>query len=317
MIAVNGEKLNMTDRSNQYVKEVLEGFEIIREKIKFPVMMKYTSRHISKKNPLIPGSREERAMGVSVMLSEVAPSTNGLNEWTYFTTVRKRQDKDDEFQPKRYMFSGDETFTEKDIELVYFLLFKSKKCEPIAEYSHLQNLNNGPKSFKLVMKEKDEQVREDLERMIAEAKMLIYDKNPDVGLGDEKLIEISKTYNIKGLQRMSMSEIRNVMNDLVTGKKDINIVKSFLELSKAEDTSDLEVFIQTLVENNVIKHSTIQLKGTWKWVKIQPGEEELICRTIPKNDPVKQLVKFLSHDENKRHLFFEIGKMKLSLQPTE
>lgn len=123
MLAINGERLDLSKKDNPVVKRVLEAMDDIKKNVKFPLVIKYTSSHISAKTAGDPDSKEEHAQRVGVMNTYNISTVNGDEQWTYYTSFKKGNNiKPDMYLPRKTYITPWTVINERDIELAFFLI---------------------------------------------------------------------------------------------------------------------------------------------------------------------------------------------------
>lgn len=299
MFVVNGEKLNLKERDNPFVKFYTRKTAFLRENRK-TWHFRYPSHFGIKANPLDPESRDEYPVECSFKtLQSFAFELDGqeyVMEVQFYTNSKARGKGDIDFLPRTYQFRGEKILNVDNplnLDEIFFLLYVSPHCQKLPEYKG-QNMNKRTVYYTVydaaleLRKEVEEEAR------ISEVKSLIFSKRN--GLPVEMLKEIGLGYGLTGISSLSDDEVRKTLSSHVLSKRDGNykwrLIDEFIESPFKDKTFKLKALIEKGVEVQVIefKRGPGKTKGKWKFAK---GEEVFICDVPITSKPGEVLINHL------------------------
>ncbi len=297
MISVNGKRINIADENDPFAKEVKAGFEKLRA-IGFPLTLIFTPNHISPKRKFDPDSKEEHAMGVSIVNRTVIPGQNGDDEWMYFKTSKpKRGDKPEQFEPRKTRITPYFVINETDIELAFYLVFKSGSCEKYPDFGKEQYVKPGHVHYRLSVRANEEMKIAESRRLQFKINALIYD-NDGIGLSVADLCKFAETIGIKNPKSIGEDELKNRIYAEITNPKKRDMLEKFFKYAEKDEKQDLKIMIEQAIARKVI---SIEEVGTFKhllWVDMPVDQPKKIFHCGKTKSPDVEFVKLLQEDEH-------------------
>lgn len=258
MLYKNGELYKLTPEDKK---------RLVREINGFPVRIKYPDNRIKKnsKNP-----RPDEPASISIPMVANVRTDMGSEEWRY---AENRIDLPDNggvrWTPHNLLLQSKRTLTEKDVELVYWLIYA---C-PYLENGKNWNGRVPKISFEDLLGSANRKATRESD--LAEVKTLIY--NDKLGLGEDKVRLLAKAYFINNVDELSINQVRIALDQHVFREKTDGMEK-FKELVDAEQTLKIKANIQMAVDHRIITFN--RAKKSWYWVSDEGRNEKITTITL-------------------------------------
>jgi hypothetical protein len=255
----------------------------LREKIVFVDRFRHESPDFAY--PI--GHRQETA--------KVYRSADGSQRWQYFENTRwsGKGDKAREiYLPKRLDIKPEMTFTELDIEKLFFLVYISGICEKIEGLT--DQFTGGKTYMTIIDTHRQDKKYADQVRTSTKINSFLYD---DEVLPEPKLRLLAKSYSIidvDGVKPDQLDRLRNQISKIVTKAADPKAMDKFMEATKIPDIVRIKATLQDGIDYKCIARKTTNSgMGIWYWItpELTEGDQIMSFRT---NDgtPMKNLFEF-------------------------
>ena len=233
---------------------------------KFPVKVVYPPERIVKSR--LPHNRlPDKPNSMSFNLKAVVKTNVGTEVWRYAEEIIIDAKGNKIYTPKKFRFNGSHYLDRGDIDLIYFLLFKSEYCKG--------GMNQG-KMVKFMFEDLVTEAEKKAERKAMEAKIgnLIYSN--EYGMDETKLRLVAKAYFIKNVDTYTLPQVRILIEQEIHKSKDgvshfFDMVEDDIELNKRNS-------IQRAIDRKIIFYD--MGRKTWFW-STPEGKTELICKVPP------------------------------------
>lgn len=233
---------------------------------KFPVKVVYPPERIVKSR--LPHNRlPDKPNSISFDLKSTVKTNTGTEVWRYAEEVIIDNQGNKRYTPKKFRFSGSHYLTRGDIDLIYFLLYKSEYCKG--------GMNQGSR-VKFMFEDLVTEAEKKAEKKAMEAKIgnLLYDK--ETGLDEEKLRAVAKAYFIKNVDTLTLPQVRILIEQKIHSSKGgvdqfFDMVNDDIELNKRSS-------IQRAIDKKIIFYD--MGRKAWLWNTAE-GKTEVICRVPP------------------------------------
>lgn len=263
---------------------------------RFPLKIVYPAGRITKSRS--PQNKlPDKPNSMSFPLRSVVNTPTGSEVWRYADNVIIKEHGVKKFIPKNLRFNGTHVLEEKDKELAWFLYTKSQFC---------QNGKNPGKAHKFMFEDliSEAEKRADAESLRTQAGALIFGK--DIGLPEDQLRAIAKSYFIKNVDQLSFSQVKIAVDHAVKRTGDAGYAH-FIDISRADDYLKLRVKIQGLIDAGRLKFDGS--KKEWQWV--EAGKKiEGICKITPGSDPHQILLDYYNGNKNFQEMVDLVEKSK-------
>lgn len=263
--------------------------EFLTEKFNLPVRIKYLPELIkpNKKNrlPDMPNS-------INIPLHITVRTKTGIEKWLYCENVVIDSQGITKYTPRNLRFYGTMTLGEYDIELLWFIYYKSPLCA-----------NNAldPKQRKRPRFEIEDIVLRAKEKAMIEADLarvgtLIYDL--EAGLGESRLRQIAMFYHIPHVENQTLEQVQlGLKYEVMRDKR--NGVRNFLEVSKGNVVIKTRVSVQKAIDKGLLVYDSKSKK--WYWANPgEPSGAEEVMRVVAGKNRNEALHDYLMASEETR-----------------
>lgn len=257
----------------------------VRDKFKkFPIALVYPENRLVKtksKHNIKP----DKPNSMSFPLSATVKSSTGADQWRYAENKLVDSRGKIIYTPHNFLFFGNAMLSEKDMELIWFLL---TKCPYVLGGD---NYNERPAKavFEDLVGAADKKAM--TEELHATMKAMIYSKQ--IGLKEEKLRRVAKAYFIPEVDELTINQVRialeiAVMSDRVSG------IDNFLKLIDADAELGVKAAIQDASDRKIIKY----IPNTKEWVWLTEGgrKHEVICTVHAATNPNEAIFDYYMGD---------------------
>lgn len=245
---------------------------------KFPLRVIYPPERIQKpKNAH--NKRPDKPNSISFDLRAVVRTNTGTEVWRYAENVTVDERGIKRFTPKKFIFNGIRMLDRKEIELIFFLKKKSPYC--------LGGDNQGS-MVKFMFEDLVTEAEKKVARKKIQSKIDVLLYNEDLGLKEDRLRSIAKAYFIKGVDGMSLAQVKMSLDQVINATKDGP--GKFFEMVNADGEIKARSTITQAIDKGVIVLSTSGKTKLWTW-KTKEGSET-ICRVPPDKKPDEALYEY-------------------------
>lgn len=277
MLYKNGKQYMMTDSEKAFLKK----------EFTFPVYLRYPSRLIkrNKLNPL-----PDKPAGIDIPLKSIVYEEGTTAEWRWAQNESRSPQGIVRYMPRILAFQGSWSITDLELDLLYFLYFKSPYCEN----GHLSKIEDGRQAKKPyftiedLVKAASEKVN--TRKLMARVNTLIDDD--ELGLPESKLRALAKAYFIPNVDSLTLDQVRVVL-DLEVKRDKQNGLQTFIKMSDSSAIIQVRGKIRTAVDMGIVRFNPT--KKQWNFVN-EDKTEEPICK-VNKIEPQAGLVEFYGGDK--------------------
>lgn len=272
--------LLINETEKKITKEVLKKeFDIEN----YPVRFRLTNQ-ILKKNPSILKRGEQSGYGKSFAFPSfftTHDSDKGSLEIRYYKTTNGIGEKMT-YLPNEVIFghTADIMLSVKQADLIYFLLIhernaKSKYRDPQKKaWFYLEDLA------------KDASAKAIKKKLLNKVDTLLW--NEEHGLSIQKIGDVAKSFEISGVDKMTIDQIRVSMEPIA--KKDPDL---FLERAGAKKDLSVLTLIADCVDYKIIANKKVRNKASWYMLTDTGQKDEKICSVRPGEKAVDRLASYL------------------------
>ncbi len=264
MLYKNDVKYDLTQREIDAIKKKFG---------KFPIRAIYPKERV-KPSRLKNNRQPDKPAGISFPYRAVRKTGTGTEIWRYAEEVIHLDGGKKKYIPQNFNYTGSVVLTDKDIELVWFLLNVCPYTRPMSDNEEDKKNWNGkpPKiQFENLVKEADNNAIKKREE--AEFMAMIY--SPAVGLTEEKLKDVAKALFINDVDDLFINQVREQIEKAVMVDKR-NGVKKFMDMVKSDVVLTVRANIQKAIDGKHIKYTPNTKE--WVWLGDDGKKTELICK---------------------------------------
>ena len=250
---------------------------------KFPVKVVYPSERIVKsrlKHNVLP----DKPNSISFDLKGTVKTNDGVEVWRYAEQVVADDLGRKQYLPKKFRYNGARYLERTDIELIYFLLRKSSFC---------QGGDNEGKRVKFVFEDLVSEAEKKAEKRETDNKLATLLYNKETGLSEERLRLVAKAYFVRGVDDLTISQVRIILDGKVHKSKDGP--EKFFDMVNADEELKARESIQKAVDMGLI----VSGPKEWAW-KTPEGKTEHICNIPPTRSAHDVLYDIYKGDEGFR-----------------
>jgi hypothetical protein len=273
MLYKNGKEYAMTDKEK---KDLLAKFT-------FPIYLRYPEKLI-KPNRL--NRLPDKPAGININLRSILNEDHTTVEWRWARNSSQGANGQAKFMPRIIPFQGNWTITEMELDLLYFLYYKSPYCgngHLVMLDERNKNIPGATKQSKrasFVIEDLRQAASEKVQRRRMASRVGTMIDDPEMGLSDDRLRELATAYFVPNVDQLSIDQVRVVL-DLEVQKDRQNGHKKFLEMCKADDIVKARVKVRRASDAGIITYNvTTRL---WSFINSDESREP-ICK-INKTEP--------------------------------
>jgi len=293
MLIVNGTVLNigqpvteLEKRIKRQMAEIKEEFGLSSGKsINFVYPKEYLK--VNKAN----GGKIDKPSSFKITFRDFFGDGNGSSEYRWCNGIQSPDGRAAQYFPKFHIFTGNWTLTEKDIDLIWYLLYvysRTKDGKNIAA--------NARPYIAIEDKVRDANAVIALRRKRAFIESALLNSQEDGGLSEEKLRELAMGMFIVGADKRDPSLLRSELLDIVdTQRGGYDLIKAAFDDQKS-GSGIYKALTQKLIDNGIITDITKGTLTAYYYVDAdgQPGSKIV---NIKKNEPhAAQFALFLERD---------------------
>lgn len=297
MLFKNGSTYQMSDDEKK----------LLREKFHFPLRLVYPSELVkpSRLNRL-----PDKPNSISMPMRVVIHNQDGeTEEWRWANNTTLDNNNQMKFFPRRWTFQGATPIRETDLELLYFLYWKSPYCKN----GGLPEEQRKKPWFEIEDLVKIAQTRVGQKSIRARYEVMVYDN--ELGLPEHRLRSIAKAYFIPRVDELDVAQVRVAIDHEVLRDKR-NGINNFFELSKSDDYILMRSKLQTAIDEELVVF--IPRDRVWAWKGDpemgQNKRKEDICKVLSKAVPQQALIDWyennLDFKERLNHELEELTAME-------
>lgn len=252
---------------------------------KFPVKVVYPPERIVKSR--LPHNKlPDKPNSISFDLKSTVKTQRGSEVWRYADDVIYDGKGKRKYVPKKFRFDGKRYLDRDDIELIYFLL---EKCEH-RMYSDEELKKNPflkqPRQPKFIFEDLVTEAEKKAEAKALESKITVLLYNKDLGLPEERLRKVAKAYGVRGVDTLTLAQVKILLENKIHDKK-FGGPDKFFDMVNADDELDARSAIQNVIDNNLIFYDAP--KTTWFWNTEGEKGKTQICRVSRADIPMEVL----------------------------
>lgn len=271
MLFKNGATYQMTDEDKQD----------LRDRFNFPIRLVYPPELIkpSRLNRL-----PDKPKSIGLPMRVVIRNEDGeTQEWRWARDTTIDTANRTKYFPRRLNFTGNIVIPETELELLYFLFWKSPHCK---------NGGLSVKQRKKIYFEIEDLVRiaegrVAMKALTARYEVMIYDS--ELGLPEHRLRALAKAYFIPRVDDLHLDQVRVAIDHEV--KRDPRGgIQNFIEMSSSDEYINLRSKIQMAVDRDIIIFVPRDRVWAWKGDPQYNQKNEEICRVLSKADAKQALI---------------------------
>lgn len=278
---------------------------------KFPVKVVYPPERIVKSR--LPHNRlPDQPNSISFDLKSIVKSGDkGAEIWRYADDVIVDTKGRKRYTPKKFRFNGSRFLKEEDIELIFFLLKKSEYRvlgdEELAKDKKLKQTTNPKFMFEDLVTEAEK--KNEAKALESRISVLLYNK--ELGLPEETIRKVAKAYAIKGVDTLTIAQVKILLDNKIHDKK-LGGPDRFFDMVNADAELEARASIQSLEDMKLIHYD--QGKTTWFWNATGEQGRTIIAKVSRSEQPMEVLFALYNGDQSFREevdaLLISKGKKK-------
>lgn len=261
---------------------------------KFPVKVVYPPDRIVKSK--LPHNRlPDKPNSMSFDLKATVKTGSGTEVWRYAENVILDNKGNKKYIPKKFRFNGTRMIDERDIELIFFLLRKSDFRLKGKEELKADKTLRQPRVAKFMFEDLVSEAEKKAEKKQLESKIDVLLWNKELGLPEERIRLVAKSYFIKGVDDLSLPQVKILLENKIHDKK-LGGPDKFFDMVNADDELDARSSIQKVIDLEYLKYD--MSKNVWSWNTDGEGGKSVICRVAKTDIPVEVLFAKYMGDES-------------------
>ena len=261
---------------------------------KFPVKVVYPPERVHASN-LKSNTKPDKPHSISFDFLSTVKTPTGQEVWRYAENVVIDKNGNKKYMPKKFKYDGIRYLQRSDIELIYFLLFKSVYRVLSEEELKVDKTLRQPRSPKFMFEDLVSDAEKKAEKKKIENKItkLLYDE--DFALPEEKLRAIATGYGNIEIENYTLAQVQNYLDNTIHARKDGP--DNFFDRVGDDDGIKTRVAITKVMQMGLLKHN--DTKRSWFW---QTGEKttKTICVTPPNKNPMDAIFDYYQGDQSFR-----------------
>jgi hypothetical protein len=263
---------------------------------KFPVKVVYPPERITKSR--LPHNRlPDKPNSISFDLKSTVRTLDGAAVWRYADDMIFDAKGKKKYIPKKFRFNGGRYLDEKDIELIFFLLKKSEVRYLNEDELKADKKLKQPRQPKFMFEDLVTEADKKAEGKALESKITVLLYNKELGLPEERIRLVAKAYHIKGVDELTFSQVRILLDNKIHDKK-LGGPDKFFEMVNADEELEARASLQKAIDLNYLKYD--MAKNTWFWNTDGENGKSIICKVSRNDIPVENLFNMYRGDENFR-----------------
>jgi len=263
--------------------------EDLRKRFNFPIRLVYPPELIkfSRLNRL-----PDKPQSIGLPMRVVIRNKDGeTQEWRWARDTTIDGANKTKYFPRRINFTGNIVIPETELELLYFLFWKSPHCKN----GGLEEKQRRKVYFMIEDLVKIAEGRVAMKATVARYEVMVYDK--ELGLPEHRLRALAKAYFIPRVDDLHLDQVRVAIDHEV--KRDAhNGIQNFIEMSNSDEYIQLRSKMQVAIDREIIIF--IPRDRVWAWKgdeKVgQKERHEDICRVLSKANPKQALIDYYEGD---------------------
>ena len=277
MLLKNGKDYKMTEKEK---KE-------LRNKFSFPLKLVYPSNLIreSRVNRL-----PDTPRSINIPCRNIFRNKDGeTEEWRWANSTSFDAKGRTKYTPRNLGFMGDATLTEMDLELLYFLYYKSPHCYNGAIHPQFKK-----KSYFAI----EDLVRiatDKVNRKAINSRYEVLLNDSEIGLPEKELRALAKAYFIPNVDKLHINQVR-VAIDLQVNRDKKHGIENFFDLTKSKEFLEARGKIQTALDLKLF-HFHPQSRN-WRWRALEGEKPESICKVLAKTLPENAMLEWYQNNKD-------------------
>ncbi len=263
---------------------------------KFPVKVVYPPERITKSR--LPHNRlPDKPNSMSFDLKATVRTGSGMEVWRYAEDVVFDSKGKKKYVPKKFRFNGSRFLDRNEIELIFFLLFKSeyrlKSAEELKADKNLKQTRIPKFMFEDLVSEAEKKA--EAKAMESKISVLLYNK--ELGLPEDRIRLVAKAYHIKGVDELSLSQVKILVDNKIHDKK-LGGPDKFFEMVNADEELEDRASLQKVIDLNYLRYDGS--KNAWFWNTEGENGKGALCKVSRNDVPVEVLFEMYRGDESFR-----------------
>lgn len=264
---------------------------------KFPVKVVYPPERIVKSR--LPHNRlPDKPNSMSFDLKSIVKSGDkGTEIWRYADDVIIDTKGRKKYTPKKFRFNGSRFLKEEDIELIFFLLRKSEYRvigdDELAKDKKLKQTTSPKFMFEDLVTEAEKKA----EAKALESRISVLLYNKELGLPEEKIRKVAKAYAIKGVDSLTIAQVKILLDNKIHDKK-LGGPDKFFDMVDAGAELEARSSIQSLEDMKLIHYDLA--KKTWFWNAMGEQGRTQITKVSRADAPMEVLFDLYNGDQSFR-----------------
>ena len=263
---------------------------------KFPVKVVYPPERITKSR--LPHNRlPDKPNSMSFDLKATVRTGSGMEVWRYAEDVVFDSKGKKKYVPKKFRFNGSRFLDRNEIELIFFLLFKSeyrlKSAEELKADKNLKQTRIPKFMFEDLVSEAEKKA--EAKAMESKISVLLYNK--ELGLPEDRIRLVAKAYHIKGVDELSLSQVKILVDNKIHDKK-LGGPDKFFEMVNADEELEARASLQKVIDLNYLRYDGS--KNAWFWNTEGENGKGVLCKVSRNDVPVEVLFEMYRGDESFR-----------------
>lgn len=294
MLLCDGEPVNLkapqkSGSASKFVNSKLKELENIGFPMRFN-LPKELSNDVFAYNKRTEESRptKEYAQGVRIKLTSNYQRGDGsLEKWTYYEDEKtSREGKHIKYMPRWYELKRVNTFTARDKELLFYLVYISGNCESI---EGLTGQNKHKKKEFMILEDRAREARKVAKARRAQAMVsaFLYDQDK---MSEEDIRILAKSYYIPDVDNTREVDIlRDSIYNIVVKSNDSDAVEKFMKRTNLDELTKIQALITDCIDKKVIfLKDTIHGKS-WRFLDPDARESDVLHEVSPSERPKRSL----------------------------
>ena len=260
-----------------------EDKKTLRDLFNFPVRIVYPPELIkhSRLNRL-----PDKPKSIGLPMRVVVRNNDGeTEEWRWARDTTMDTSNRTKYFPRRLNFTGNIVIPETELELLWFLYWKSPHCK---------NGGLGEKQRRKIYFEIEDLVKiasgkVALKAITARYEVMVYDQ--ELGLPEHRIRALAKAYFIPRVDDLEIDQVR-VAIDFEVKRDPRQGIQNFIEMSNSDEYIALRSKIQMAIDKDIIIFVPRDRVWSWKGDPQYKESDEEICRVLSKADAKQALIDY-------------------------
>jgi len=279
MLFLNGKEYRMTEDEK---KE-------LRSKFSFPLKLVYPANLIKESTV---NRLPDSPRSINIPCRNIFRNQDGeTEEWRWSNSTSYDAGGRMKYTPRNLGFMGDANITEMDLELLYYLYYKSPHCDNGAIHQQFK------KKPYFAIEDLVRIATDKVNRKAVQSRYEVLLNDSEIGLPEKQLRALAKAYFIPRVDTLHINQVR-VAIDLQVNRDKKHGVENFFELTKSKEFLVARGNIQTALDLKLF-HFHPQSR-TWRWRALEGEKSENICKVLAKTLPENAMLEWYQNNSDFR-----------------